>query len=65
MQQAGQIRAFLDARKEAGYARTPRVSVSQSIFVLVNDVCRAYFGRGNDEEDMVGFLVRVAIFIYS
>ena len=46
VQQAAQIRAFRDAWKEAGHAREPRVSVSRSIFALVDDRDRAYFGRG-------------------
>ena len=56
VQQAAQIRAFRAAWKDAGHTRTPRVSVSRSIFALVNDLDRAYFGRGADEEDKVGFL---------
>jgi alkanesulfonate monooxygenase SsuD/methylene tetrahydromethanopterin reductase-like flavin-dependent oxidoreductase (luciferase family) len=46
IQQAGQIRAFRAAWKEAGHVRTPRISVSRSIFALVDDRDRAYFGRG-------------------
>ena len=46
IQQAGQIRAFREAWKEAGHAREPRVSVSRSIFALVDDRDRAYFGAG-------------------
>ena len=56
VQQAAQIRAYRDAWKEAGHARTPRVSVSRSIFALVDDRDRAYFGRGGKEEDSVGFI---------
>jgi alkanesulfonate monooxygenase SsuD/methylene tetrahydromethanopterin reductase-like flavin-dependent oxidoreductase (luciferase family) len=56
IQQAAQIRVFRDAWKEAGHARTPRVSVSRSIFPLINDLDRAYFGRGGEEEDKVGFI---------
>ena len=56
IQQTAQIRAFRAAWKEAGHARTPRVSVSRSIFPLVNDLDRAYFGRGGKEEDTIGFL---------
>jgi alkanesulfonate monooxygenase SsuD/methylene tetrahydromethanopterin reductase-like flavin-dependent oxidoreductase (luciferase family) len=55
IQQAAQIRAFRAAWKEAGHARTPRVSVSRSIFALIDDRDRAYFGRGQ-EEDSIGFL---------
>jgi alkanesulfonate monooxygenase SsuD/methylene tetrahydromethanopterin reductase-like flavin-dependent oxidoreductase (luciferase family) len=56
IQQAAQIRAYRAAWKEAGHARDPRVSVSRSIFALVDDRDRAYFGRGGDEEDHVGFI---------
>jgi len=56
IQQAAQIRAFRAAWKEAGHARTPRISVSRSIFALIDDRDRAYFGRGGQEEDQIGFL---------
>jgi alkanesulfonate monooxygenase SsuD/methylene tetrahydromethanopterin reductase-like flavin-dependent oxidoreductase (luciferase family) len=54
--QAEQIRLFRDAWKEAGHTREPRVSVSRSIFALVDDRDRAYFGRGNDDQDKVGYI---------
>ena len=56
IQQAAQIRAFREAWKQAGHTRTPRVSVSRSIFALINDRDRAYFGRGVEEQDQIGFL---------
>jgi hypothetical protein len=56
IQQAAQIRAFRAAWKEAGHARTPRVSVSRSIFALMDDRDRAYFGRGGQEQDKIGFI---------
>ena len=56
VQQAEQIRAFRTAWKEAGHAREPRVSVSRSIFALVDHRDRAYFGRGGEETDQVGFI---------
>ena len=56
VQQAEQIRAFRAAWKEAGHAREPRVSVSRSIFALVDRRDRAYFGRGGEEKDQVGFI---------
>ncbi|MGB8031593.1 MAG: LLM class flavin-dependent oxidoreductase [Terracidiphilus sp.] len=56
IQQAAQIRAFRAAWKEAGHARTPRISVSRSIFALVDGRDRAYFGRDGNEEDQIGFL---------
>jgi len=55
IQQAAQIRAFHEAWKEAGHTRTPRVSVSRSIFALVDDRDRMYFGRVQ-EKDQIGFL---------
>jgi alkanesulfonate monooxygenase SsuD/methylene tetrahydromethanopterin reductase-like flavin-dependent oxidoreductase (luciferase family) len=56
VQQAEQIRIFREAWKAAGHAREPRVSVSRSIFALVDDRDRAYFGRGNENDDTIGFL---------
>jgi alkanesulfonate monooxygenase SsuD/methylene tetrahydromethanopterin reductase-like flavin-dependent oxidoreductase (luciferase family) len=56
IQQAEQIRAFRAAWKEAGHAHEPRVSVSRSIFALVDDRDRTYFGRGNNEQDQIGFI---------
>ncbi|MCB8884044.1 LLM class flavin-dependent oxidoreductase [Acidisoma cellulosilytica] len=56
IQQAAQIRAFRAAWAEAGHTRTPRVSVSRSIFAIVNDHDRAYFGRSGESEDQVGFI---------
>ena len=55
VQQAEQIRLYREAWKEAGHARTPRVSVSRSIFALVDERDRMYFG-GGDDKDQVGFL---------
>jgi alkanesulfonate monooxygenase SsuD/methylene tetrahydromethanopterin reductase-like flavin-dependent oxidoreductase (luciferase family) len=55
-QQAEQIRIFREAWKEAGHAREPRVSVSRSIFALVDDRDRLYFGRDNESADTIGFL---------
>lgn len=56
IQQARQIRAFREAWKEAGHARVPRVSVSRSIFALVDDRDRSYFGHGNQDGDKIGFI---------
>ena len=56
LQQAAQIRAFRLAWAKAGHTRTPRVSVSRSIFALMNDTDRAYFGRGGKETDQIGFI---------
>src|SRR3984957_18118174 len=56
VQQAAQIRAYRAAWKEAGHTREPRVSVSRSIFALMDDRDRAYFGSGREEEDQVGLI---------
>jgi alkanesulfonate monooxygenase SsuD/methylene tetrahydromethanopterin reductase-like flavin-dependent oxidoreductase (luciferase family) len=56
VQQAAQIRAFRAAWKDAGHARTPRVSVSRSIFPLMNDQDRVYFGGQEEQADQIGFL---------
>ncbi len=56
IQQAKQIRAYREAWAEAGHTRTPRVSVSRSIFALMDDRDRAYFGGSSNDGDKVGFL---------
>jgi alkanesulfonate monooxygenase SsuD/methylene tetrahydromethanopterin reductase-like flavin-dependent oxidoreductase (luciferase family) len=56
IQQATQIRAYRSAWKEAGHDREPRVSVSRSIVAIMDDHDRAYFGRGGEEEDQIGFI---------
>jgi alkanesulfonate monooxygenase SsuD/methylene tetrahydromethanopterin reductase-like flavin-dependent oxidoreductase (luciferase family) len=56
VQQAIQIRAFREAWKAAGHKREPRISVSRSIFALVDDRDRMYFGRGNESADQIGFI---------
>ncbi len=56
VQQAEQIRAYRAAWKEAGHAREPRVSVSRSIFALVDDRDRAWFGRENQSQDQIGHI---------
>jgi alkanesulfonate monooxygenase SsuD/methylene tetrahydromethanopterin reductase-like flavin-dependent oxidoreductase (luciferase family) len=55
VQQARQIRAYRQAWTAAGHKRDPRVSVSRSIFALVNDRDRAYFGR-DGSSDQVGVI---------
>jgi alkanesulfonate monooxygenase SsuD/methylene tetrahydromethanopterin reductase-like flavin-dependent oxidoreductase (luciferase family) len=52
LQQARQIRAYRAAWAKAGHERTPRVSVSRSIFPLMNDTDRKYFGRGKDSDQI-------------
>ncbi|HEX7498106.1 MAG TPA: LLM class flavin-dependent oxidoreductase [Candidatus Limnocylindrales bacterium] len=54
--QAEQIRRYREAWTAAGHEHEPRVSVSRSIFALVDDRDRAYFGRGNQTSDQVGYL---------
>ncbi|AHG93242.1 luciferase family protein (plasmid) [Gemmatirosa kalamazoonensis] len=58
-QQADQIRAYRAAFEAAGHARTPRVSVSRSIFALTTDADRRYFGDFGDrdeDQDHVGWI---------
>jgi alkanesulfonate monooxygenase SsuD/methylene tetrahydromethanopterin reductase-like flavin-dependent oxidoreductase (luciferase family) len=56
IQQAAQIRAFRAAWAKAGHTRVPRVSVSRSIFALMDDRDRAYFGSDEEQSDQIGFL---------
>jgi len=56
IQQAAQIRAFRAAWKESGHPRTPRISVSRSIFALVDDRDRAYFGGEGRGVDQFGYI---------
>jgi alkanesulfonate monooxygenase SsuD/methylene tetrahydromethanopterin reductase-like flavin-dependent oxidoreductase (luciferase family) len=55
IQQAKQIRLYREAWKEAGHSRSPRVSVSRSIFALMDERDHAYFGRG-DSSDQIGVI---------
>jgi alkanesulfonate monooxygenase SsuD/methylene tetrahydromethanopterin reductase-like flavin-dependent oxidoreductase (luciferase family) len=55
VQQARQIRVFRDAWAKARHARQPRVSVSRSIFAIMNDRDRMYFGQG-ESSDQIGFI---------
>lgn len=54
--QAEQILRFRKAWAAAGHPREPRVSVSRSIFPIVNDQDRAYFGAETRSQDQVGHL---------
>jgi alkanesulfonate monooxygenase SsuD/methylene tetrahydromethanopterin reductase-like flavin-dependent oxidoreductase (luciferase family) len=54
--QAEQIERFRKTWSDAGHDFEPRVSVSRSIFPIVDDVDRAYFGRQVDGEDQVGYI---------
>jgi len=55
IQQAKQIRAYREAWAAAGHDRQPRVSVSRSIFALVDERDRRYFGR-DDSADQIGVI---------
>jgi alkanesulfonate monooxygenase SsuD/methylene tetrahydromethanopterin reductase-like flavin-dependent oxidoreductase (luciferase family) len=54
--QAEQIQRFRDAWAAAGHERTPRVSVSRSIFPITDERDRAYFGLETGSTDQVGVL---------
>ncbi|WP_328469405.1 LLM class flavin-dependent oxidoreductase [Streptomyces sp. NBC_00448] len=56
VQQRKQIEAYREAFRAAGHQRTPRVSVSRSIFALTNDLDRAYFGQDRESRDQVGMI---------
>ncbi len=55
--QREQIDLFRAAYRAAGHTGRPRVSVSRSVFPLVSDTDRAYFGlRSEDAHDQVGII---------
>jgi alkanesulfonate monooxygenase SsuD/methylene tetrahydromethanopterin reductase-like flavin-dependent oxidoreductase (luciferase family) len=54
VQQRKQIEKFRERWSTAGWEREPRVSVSRSIFPIVNDLDRSYFGGGGDSADQIG-----------
>ena len=54
VQQAEQIRLYKKAWKKAGHHREPRVSVSRSIFALITDQDRFFFGQETDSSDKIG-----------
>jgi alkanesulfonate monooxygenase SsuD/methylene tetrahydromethanopterin reductase-like flavin-dependent oxidoreductase (luciferase family) len=56
VQQRKQIEVYREAWHEAGHQRAPRVSVSRSIFALVDDRDRAYFGREGQGRDQIGYI---------
>jgi alkanesulfonate monooxygenase SsuD/methylene tetrahydromethanopterin reductase-like flavin-dependent oxidoreductase (luciferase family) len=56
VQQRKQMDVYRAAWKEAGHTREPRISVSRSIFPLVDDRDRAYFGRDARDEDQIGHI---------
>ncbi|GJF03431.1 LLM class flavin-dependent oxidoreductase [Pseudonocardia sp. D17] len=54
--QAEQIQRYRDAWAAAGHERGPRVSVSRSIFPIVNDLDRQLFWHERHSTDQVGML---------
>ncbi|WP_131539618.1 LLM class flavin-dependent oxidoreductase [Pedobacter nototheniae] len=56
IQQAEQIRLYKEAWKKAGHQREARVSVSRSIFALVSDEDRYYFGQQGKGSDSFGYI---------
>ncbi|MDI2027075.1 LLM class flavin-dependent oxidoreductase [Saccharopolyspora sp. TS4A08] len=54
VQQRKQIEAYREAWRAEGHAREPRVSVSRSIFAIVNDLDDMYFGDEGNTEDKIG-----------
>ncbi|MDR6867974.1 alkanesulfonate monooxygenase SsuD/methylene tetrahydromethanopterin reductase-like flavin-dependent oxidoreductase (luciferase family) [Microbacterium resistens] len=55
--QREQIDLYRAAYREAGHTGTPRVSVSRSVFPLIDDRDRAYFGlRSEESDDQVGII---------
>lgn len=58
IQQAEQIRIYKEAWKKAGHKHEARVSVSRSIFALVNDQDKYYFGDQGKGSDSFGNIER-------
>ena len=56
IQQAKQIRFYRAAWKAAGHSREPRISVSRSIFALIDDRDSLYFGRDGEAQDHFGYI---------
>jgi alkanesulfonate monooxygenase SsuD/methylene tetrahydromethanopterin reductase-like flavin-dependent oxidoreductase (luciferase family) len=56
IQQRKQIDAFRQAWAASGWAREPRISVSRSIFALVDERDHAYFGQDRNSADQVGWI---------
>src|ERR1700742_2374597 len=67
IQQAEQIRLYKEAWKKAGDKREARVSVSRSIFALVNDQDRYYFGQDTKSKNIYGYIdiIKRAVFIFT
>lgn len=58
IQQAEQIRIYKEAWEKAGHKHEARVSVSRSIFALVNDQDKYYFGDQGKGSDSFGNIER-------
>ena len=56
IQQAEQIAVYHAAWTAAGHRHAPRTSVSRSIFPLITDMDRAYFGRDSQSQDHFGYI---------
>lgn len=56
IQQAEQIRLYKEAWRKAGHKREPRISVSRSIFALVDDEDRHLFGQQANGSDKIGYI---------
>jgi len=56
IQQAEQIRLYKETWEKAGHQREPRVSVSRSIFPIVTDQDRYYFGQQGKGADSFGYI---------
>jgi alkanesulfonate monooxygenase SsuD/methylene tetrahydromethanopterin reductase-like flavin-dependent oxidoreductase (luciferase family) len=56
VQQRKQIEAYREAWAEAGHQREPRISVSRSIFAIVDDRDRRYFGHEGRDRDQIGYI---------
>ena len=56
IQQAEQIRLYKEAWVKAGHQREPRVSVSRSIFALITEQDRHYFGQQGKGGDSFGYI---------
>ena len=55
--QRKQIEAFREAYRAAGHTGTPRVSVSRSVFPIMNERDEMYFGlRSRENQDQVGVI---------
>src|SRR5690606_30762473 len=65
VQQRKQIEAYREAWRKAGHEREPRVSVSRSIFALVDEQDWQFFGGDRGGEDQVGHIGDVGQAIFG